>query len=123
MTTQVNRSGLKPLGRAVLCEPYEPEFNRTTIAIPDHVRARELMGEMRATVVEIGQHCWPNEPPRCVVGDRVLISKYCGAIVHGTADDKLYRICNDQDIFCQIEVGELAAVVVEDPVKVGRQPR
>ena len=113
----MNKSGLKPLGRAVLCEPYEPEFNRSVIAIPDHVRARALMEEMRAIVVEVGPNCWPDEPARAVAGDKVLISKYAGAIVKGTADGNLYRICNGDDIFCGIEAGDLADAIIENPLK------
>jgi co-chaperonin GroES (HSP10) len=83
------------------------------IAIPDDVRARALMGEMRGVVVELGAHVWPDEPARAKPGDKVLISKYTGVIVHGTADNKLYRLCNDQDIFCAIEVGGLDSVLIE----------
>jgi co-chaperonin GroES (HSP10) len=116
MTTIMNKSGLRAVGRAVLCEPYDPEFHKTTIAIPDHVRARELMAEMRATVIQVGEHCWPDEPARAAPGDKVLISKFCGAIVKGTADGKLYRLCNDNDIFCQIETGDLGSALVDDPI-------
>ena len=116
-----NPSGLKAVGRAVLCEPYDPEFHKTTIAIPDHVRARELMAEMRATVIQVGTHCWPDEPARAAPGDKVLISKFCGAIVKGTADGKLYRLCNDNDIFCQIEAGDLGEAVVADPITKTKQ--
>jgi co-chaperonin GroES (HSP10) len=121
MTIPVNQSGLRAVGRAVLCKPYEPEFSKTVIAIPDHVRARELMQEMRVTVIQVGAHCWPDEPARAAPGDRVLISKFCGAIVRGTADGELYRLCNDNDIFCQIETGDLAKVVIEDPITKTKQ--
>ena len=115
-TKLTNPSGLRPLGRAVLCIPYDPEFSNTTIAIPDHVRAHQLMSEVRAIVLELGANVWPNEPPRAVVGDKVLISKFSGSIVKGTADGKLYRLCNCDDLYCGIEVGELKDVVVEDPL-------
>lgn len=111
-----NDSGLKAVGRAVLCEPYDPEFNKTMIAIPDHVRSRELMAEMRATVIQLGANCWPDEPPRAAPGDRVLISRFCGAIVKGPLDGKLYRLCNDNDVFCQITAESMEEVVIEDPI-------
>lgn len=126
MTTQTseqvkNRSGLKAVGRAVLCKPYHPEFDKTLIAIPDHVKALELMAEMRAVVIQIGENCWPDEPPRVEPGNKVLISKFCGVIVKGTADGEFYRLCNDNDIFCQIEVGDMAAMIPEDPIVKDKQ--
>lgn len=117
--TVLNRSGLKPLGRSVLCKPYEPELAKTVLAIPDHVRAAEMMRDVRVTVVELGTNCWPDEPPRAKPGDKVLISKFSGSIVHGTADGELYRVCNDNDIYLAIEVGDLSAVLIQDPIKTG----
>jgi hypothetical protein len=76
----------------------------------------QLMQEMRATVIQVGAACWLDEPPRAAPGDRVLISKFCGAIVRGTADGKLYRLCNDQDIFCLIETGEMDDMIVKNPI-------
>lgn len=114
-----NTSGLKPLGHAVLCKPYEPEFSRTVIAIPDQVRAKTLMGEMRGLVVEVGANCWPDEPARAKPGDRVLISKFTGVIVHGV-DGALYRLCSDQDIFCGIEADGFEDVVIEERQRDGR---
>lgn len=114
-----NTSGLKPLGHAVLCQPYEPEFKRTVLAIPDEVRARALMAEMRGVVIELGANCWPDEPPRAKPGDKVLISKFTGVIVHGD-DGELYRLCSDQDIFCGIEVGKLENVIIEERQRDGR---
>jgi co-chaperonin GroES (HSP10) len=90
-------------------------LNSTVIAIPDHVRALELMREMRATVVQVGAAAWRDEPPRAEAGDHVLVGRFCGAIVKGPKDGNLYRIVNDKDIFCQIE-GDMREVVIEDPV-------
>lgn len=101
----INRSGLRPLGRAVLVEPYEKELNQTTIAVPSTVRERTQMVETRAIVIEIGPSAWDDEKqPRASVGDRVLISRFAGAMAKGTADGKTYRLVNDIDIYCQIEV-------------------
>jgi co-chaperonin GroES (HSP10) len=119
MTSQqtINASGLKAVGKAVLCKPYHPEFDRTMLAIPDHVKAMELMGEMRAVVIQVGAWAWSGEPEaRAKPGDKVLIQKYCGAIVKGTKDGEFYRLCNDQDIFCQIESGEMDELVPKDPI-------
>lgn len=97
-----NTSGLKPLGRAVLVEHYEPEKAKSLIELPDIVQDRTLMVEQRAVVVEVGPACWPDEPPRAKPGDRVLISKMAGYMARGTADGKRYRIINDRDIFAAI---------------------
>lgn len=97
-----NPSGVRPLGRAVLVEYYEPERRNTVIYVPESVRKGETLVEQRAVVVEIGVACWPDEPPRAKVGDRVLIARMSGYALTGPADGKLYRIVNDRDIFAQI---------------------
>ncbi len=101
-SNSTNPSGVRPLGRAVLVEYYEPERRNTTIFIPESVRQGETLVEQRAVVVEIGVACWPDEPPRARVGDKVLIARMSGYALKGPADGKLYRIVNDRDIFAQI---------------------
>ena len=99
----VNESGLKPLGRAVLVEPYEPEFKRSLIEIPAHVRMNSSLADTRCIVVECGPHCWHDElSARAKPGDKVLVTKYAGFMANGTKDGKLYRLINDRDIFCCI---------------------
>lgn len=97
-----NNSGLKPLGRAVLVEHYEPEKRASLIELPDFVNDRVMMVEQRAIVVEVGPACWPDEPARAQSGDKVLISKMSGYMAIGPADGKRYRIINDRDIFAAI---------------------
>ena len=100
-----NNSGLKPLGRAVLVQTYEPEKKESLIVMIDEVQERNQMIEQRAIVIAVGKHAWCDEPePRAVVGDKVLVSKFAGFMAKGTADGKTYRIINDRDIFAQIEV-------------------
>ena len=98
----INTSGLRPLGRAILVEHYEPEKKSSLIALPDTVSDRTLMVEQRAVVVELGAHCWPDEPARAQPGDKVYISKMAGFMTIGPADGKKYRLINDREIFCQI---------------------
>jgi co-chaperonin GroES (HSP10) len=101
----VNSSGLRPKGVAVLVEPYEPEIKSSIIAIPETVKERTAMVENRAVVVEVGPGAWKDEDePRAKAGDKVLISKFAGVMAIGTADGKPYRLVNDRDIYCQIEV-------------------
>jgi co-chaperonin GroES (HSP10) len=100
--SSLNKSGLRPLGRAVLVQPYEPEKKSSVIVMPDAVNERLQMLDTRVVVVEIGPSCWPDEPARAKVGDKVLISRMAGTMVKGTADGLVYRAVNDRDIFMSI---------------------
>ncbi len=98
-----NESGLKPLGRAVLVEHYEPEKEGSLIFIPDAANTRMMMVEQRAIVIEAGSEAWKEEgQPRAKPGDLVLLSAMAGYMARGTADGKQYRLVNDRDIFAQI---------------------
>lgn len=102
-----NKSGLRPTGVAVLVEPYEPEIKSSVLVIPDTVGDRTKMAETRATVIEVGSEAWKGESrPRAVPGDKVMISRFSGVLVRGTADGRFYRMVNDRDIYCQIETEE-----------------
>jgi co-chaperonin GroES (HSP10) len=99
-----NKSGLKPLGRAVLVQPYEPEIKKSMIVMPETVKERTTMVETRAVVIEIGPVAWDDEPqPRAKPGDKVLISKFAGAMAKGPLDGQMYRLVNDRDLYCGIE--------------------
>lgn len=100
----VNTSGLKPVGRAVLLQPYGVEEKTAGgILLPDMVRKKDQMAEQRAVVVEVGPSAWEEErTPRACIGDRVLFSKYAGYVAIGPADDREYRVVNDSDIFMVI---------------------
>jgi len=101
--TPVNPSGIKPLGVAVLVKPYEPEVQKSIIALPDTVAERTRMVETRATVIAVGPWAWHEEPaPRAAAGDRVMFSKFAGAMIVGTKDGEQYRIINDRDIVAAI---------------------
>lgn len=98
-----NESGLVPVGRAVLVEPYQPERKESVIVLPDAITTNQQVIEQRAVVIEIGPECWVGEgTPRAAVGDRVLISAYAGYMSLGPADGKQYRFVNDRDIFAKI---------------------
>ena len=96
-----NKSGLKPLGRAVLVKPYEPP-KKGLIELPESVQERHIMLEVRAIVVEVGPHAWPDEPARCKPGDKVLVAKMNGFTAKGPLDGMTYRLVNDRDIFCGV---------------------
>ena len=103
----LNTSGLEPLGRAVLVRMVElEEMKATTIVIPDHVLRNSSVMEQRAEVVAVGTEAWVDErAPRARVGDKVIVTKLAGYVAVGPKDGKLYRLCNDRDIFCRIEEG------------------
>lgn len=115
MTTMLNESGLEPAGQAVLCVPYLPELTDGLMEIPEHVMALELMREMRATVIELGEDAYKGTSARCKPGDNVLISKFAGVIVKGPLDGKIYRLCNAEDIFCRLR-GDLTKMMLKNPV-------
>ena len=100
----MNQSGVKPLGRAVLVKPYTPEIKESMIILTEDVLARDQMVEQRAIVIEVGKYAWHDEPePRASAGQKVLVSKFAGYMVKGTADGVQYRLVNDKDIFAAIE--------------------
>ena len=100
----MNPSGVKPLGRAVLVKPYTPERKEGLIVLPDDALQRDQMVEQRAIVIEVGKFAWHDEPePRASAGQKVLVSKFAGYMVRGTADGEQYRLVNDRDIFAAIE--------------------
>lgn len=103
-----NESGLRPLGRAVLIRPYEPEIRESAIYIPPTVKERTAMVEQRAIVVEVGSEAWSDErEPRAKPGDKVVVSKYSGWLAVGPADGQTYRIVNANDIFAGITAEEV----------------
>lgn len=46
----------------------------------------------------------------------MLVQKFTGAIVKGPLDGKLYRIVNDEDIFCQIESDAWDEMIIKSPI-------
>lgn len=104
MTSKLNKSGIKPLGVAVLVEPYDDEYKTSAIVLPDTVKARTIMVEAKAVVIDVGPAAWKDEAqPRAKPGDKVMITKYAGTMIYGPKDKVLYRMVNDRDIFAGIE--------------------
>lgn len=107
-----NQSGLKPLGRAVLVRPYEPEKLSSLILMPEAYVANMSTLEQNCVVVALGEACWPEEPPRAKAGDHVIVAKFAGHQRLGV-DGKQYRLVNDRDLFCQIIVPDGLDVFAE----------
>lgn len=97
--TIVNTSGLEPQGQAVLCMPYTPEIKASPIIIPEESIRRMETLDARVIVIAIGPDAWGGSTPRAKVGDKVLVSAYCGSMLRGPADDKQYRMVNGRDIY------------------------
>lgn len=100
----VNKSGLAPLGHAVLVSPYDvTAVKGGVIQLPDSVKERSLMIDQRCVVVEVGPCAWEGESSaRARPGDRVIVTKFAGYMAVGPADGKQYRLVNDNDIFARI---------------------
>lgn len=99
----VNTSGLEPLGRSILVEPWEPQRKTSVIALPDSVRDNERVLDVKVRVVAIGPIAWVEEPfHRANVGDIVYVAKMSGFVVRQGADGKPYRFVNDRDVFARV---------------------
>lgn len=98
----LNNSGLAPLGRAILVEPFEPERKASVIALPSRVLATERMLDVKVRVLELGPQCYPDEVARCKPGDVVYIAKMSGFMAQGPKDGKEYRLVNDRDVFALV---------------------
>lgn len=106
-----NKTGLVPLGHAILIEAYEPEFKKGVIKIPENVAERTMQTEMRAVVLAVGPEAYLNESaPRCKPGDKVLVAKFAGVICKSPLDGKLYRVVNGNDVFLKIEAEKMPEV-------------
>ena len=87
----------------MLVKPYEPEIAKSLIIIPETAKEGRRMREIRAIVIAIGPEAWKKEKqPRAVIGDKVLISQWVGAILQGPGDGDWYRMVNDEDIYARI---------------------
>jgi len=96
-----NKSGLVPLGHAVLIKHYQPERKGGLIVIPETVQDRQVLVEQRAEIVAVGPQAWKGEM-RAQPGDKVLVAKLSGYMAIGPADGERYVFINDVDIFAKI---------------------
>src|ERR1035437_8487242 len=100
LDTNINTSGLSPLGHAILVRTYEPEIRSSVIHIPMEARGRMQMIEQRRIVVAVGPSAWEGESvARAKPGDKVLVTKFAGYETNQTKDGESYRVVNDRDVF------------------------
>jgi co-chaperonin GroES (HSP10) len=107
----VNDTGLEPVGRAILVEPFEPEREASmrTIIIPESVLRSERVMDVKVRCVAVGPQAWKatavgglDEPPRCQPGDVIYVARMSGFITTGPKDGKMYRLVNDRDVFAKV---------------------
>lgn len=112
--SEINQSGLKPLGVAVLLEEFKPERKVGKIVIPESALGRQSMIDNRARVIDVGPSAWHDEPsPRAKPGDVVLVTQFAGFLASG-ADGKQYRLVNDRDVFCGLNAEAFEKKALEE---------
>lgn len=120
-----NTSGLEPVGQAVLVKPYNPEVAASQIVLPDNIKRRMETLDLRVIIVAIGEDAWEGRPARAKVGDKVLVSAFCGAMLVGPWDDEQYRMVNGRDIFGRITQERSTKPIVQSmdrtPVRINEQ--
>jgi len=101
-----NKSGLTPIEYKVLIELDEVgQKTGGGLFIPDTVREKEQMMQVKATLIAIGGDAFIDmNAPVPKVGDRIYVAKAAGYNVTGS-DGKQYRLMQDKDI---------AAIILEE---------
>ena len=98
-----NKSGLHPLGQAILTKMLEQRgLHSKIIELPASVTSRLPALATEAVVLEIGPGPYRDEPCRVKVGDKVVLAAMSGSIRVGN-DGEWYRIVNNRDIYCRID--------------------
>lgn len=124
-SSMLNKSGLKPLGQAVLVKPFEPAIKKGRIELPGSVIERYATLEQRVVVIEVGPEAWKNEGfrlfgillwrrPRAVPGDKVMVSKYGGQVVKSPLDGETYRMINGNDFYAKLLDEEVTPEEIPD---------
>ena len=98
----MNESGLYPIGVRVVVLPDEVEEKVGSIYMPDTVRDKERMAQVKATVVAMGGNAFDGiDGMRPDIGSRVYVGKYAG--IHKVGKDEKYQVVNDEDIIAVIK--------------------
>lgn len=94
-----NKSGIKPVGVSILVKPDAVEqTTESGIVLSTHSEhAREEMRQTDALVIEIAEHAYYDESPRCKIGDRIIMAAYAGMVRKGN-DGETYRLIKDNDV-------------------------
>ena len=96
-----------PRGHRILVSPEKKEEKTAGgIIITATTREQEELAGIFGTVVAIGHSAWnafDDGTPWAKVGDRVVFSKYGGIVLKDPDTGEMYRLLNDDDIYCTIE--------------------
>lgn len=104
----MNTSGIKPIEFNVLVKVKEVRTQTAGgIHIPDEVVDRDQMAEMEGEIVDISPLAfsyeeWPKGSRVPCVGERIVFTKYAGAVLDGKDGNK-YRLVKDKDIAAILE--------------------
>lgn len=97
----MNQSGLEPVGVRVIVLPDEVEEKKGSIYLPDTVKDKERMAQVKATLVAMGGNAFDGiigAVPK--VGERVYVGKYAG--IRQVGRDEKFQVVNDEDIIAII---------------------
>jgi chaperonin GroES len=101
-----------PQGHRVLVKPEKKEEKTEGgIILAQSIREKEELAGIFGTVIAIGPNAWAafdGGEPWAKVGDRVVFSKYGGLVLEDPETKELYRLLNDDDIYCTLEEGATA---------------
>ena len=99
---------VQPKGNRVIIE--QEKIEQTTesgIIIKRDNEAAEQAGNIRGTVLALGEACWDKwNEPWAKIGDDVLFAKFAGKQVIDPVTGESYLIMNDIDIIATLEKKE-----------------
>jgi len=98
--------GIRPVEFKILLRVDEVEtITAGGIILPDTGRDREMIAQESGVIIAMGEcacseaDIWGPNPPK--VGDKVIFSKYAGAVIKRLG--KKYRLIQDKDLGAVIE--------------------
>jgi len=98
----MNTSGIRPVAWTCVIKMNPVPSQMGMIAKPEQQIDQETLAQEFGVIVDLGPAVFYDElnkghPPRCSVGDQVMIQRYTGQHFKGDDGEK-YRIINDRDI-------------------------
>lgn len=97
-----------PKGNRVIIEQEKIEtITASGIVIKLENEAAEQAGNIRGTLVAVGEDCWDTwSSPWAKIGDEVLFAKFAGKQVIDHVTGESYLIMMDRDIIATLEMKE-----------------